>query len=479
MDDNQPIRPQPGPQEDFLASSADIVIYGGAAFGGKSFALLMEAARHIDNSQYGAVIFRRTTKQVMAEGGLWDTSEELFPQLGGVPNQSKYFWKFPSRAKISFAHLEHEKNKLDWQGAQVALIGYDELTHFTEGMFWYLLSRNRSGSGVAPYIRATTNPDPDSWVAKLIAWWIGKDGYAIPERSGVIRWFVRYRNELIWADTAEELKDQFPELEPKSITFIAASFKDNKIGLEKDPTYMSNLDALPEVEREQLKMGNWKIRLAAGDMFKREWFQIVPRAPADCRWVRYWDRASTEPSPQNSDPDWTAGVKLGKTQDGRYYVGHVARDRKRPAGVFSMIKGCAMGDGHECTVVLEKDPGQAGVVEIDGYARELSGYEVRSVKPSADKETRARPVSSAAENGLIYIVEGHWNDAFIDELEAFPKGSKDDQVDGFSGAFNFLEDVEFLPPATEGLMSIPNSIESLTELDEFSLMMLARLGDLP
>lgn len=442
------IRPQPGPQEAFLSSSADIVIYGGAAFGGKTFALLLETTRHSENGQFGAVIFRRTTKQVKTEGGLWDTSEELFPLLGAQSNLSSLFWTFPSGAKVTFAHLEHEKNKLDWQGAQVAMIGFDELTHFTAGQFWYLLSRNRSSSGVAPYIRATCNPDPDSFVVELIAWWIDPStGYAIPERSGIVRYFVRYRNELIWADSPEELRDQYPQLEPKSLTFIPSSYKDNKIGLAKDPKYISNLDALTSVEREQLKLGNWKIRAAAGDYFKGEWFEVVERAPEGCRWVRYWDRAATEPSPQNPDPDFTVGVKLGKAPDGYYYIGHVARDRKRPAGVMKLIKGISRADGVGCTVVLEKDPAQAGKVEIDSYIKELSGFEVRAARPESDKETRARPASSAAENGMIKIVRGAWNAPFLDTLESFPKGKHDDDVDGLSGAYNYLEGDNTQPAA--------------------------------
>lgn len=455
------IKPQPGPQEAFLASSADIVIYGGAAFGGKTFALLLEATRHTDNPQFGSVIFRRTTKQVKAEGGLWDTSEELFSQLDAKPNQSALSWTFQSGAKVTFAHLEHEKNKFDWQGAQVAMIGYDELTHFTAGQFWYLLSRNRSGAGVDPYVRATCNPDPDSWVLDLIRWWIDEEtGYAIPERSGVIRWFVRYRNELIWADSAEELKDQYPQLEPKSLTFIASSYKDNKIGMAKDPKYISNLDALTHVEREQLKNGNWKVKAAAGDYFKAEFFEIVEKAPANCRWVRYWDRAATVPSSQNPDPDWTAGLKLGKDPEGNYYIAHVARDRQRPAGVKKLIKGTARVDGIACTVVMEQDPAQAGKVEMDMYIRELSGFEVRSVKPESDKEVRARPASSAAENGLIKLVRGPWNKAFLDEVENFPKGKHDDQVDGLSGAYNYLESDNVQPAAGVTVEASTQSEES-------------------
>ncbi|MFN3987591.1 MAG: phage terminase large subunit [Rhodocyclaceae bacterium] len=442
------IRPQPGPQEAFLASSADIVIYGGAAFGGKTFALLLETTRHSENGQFGAVIFRRTTKQVKSEGGLWDTSEELYPLMGAQP--SGLSWTFPSGAKVTFAHLEHEKNKYDWQGGQIAMIGFDELTHFTAGQFWYLLSRNRSNSGVAPYIRATTNPDPDSFVAELIGWWIDQEtGYAIPERSGVVRWFVRYRNELVWADSPEELRDQYPDLEPKSLTFIASSYRDNQIGLAKDPKYISNLDALPQVEREQLKNGNWKIRPAAGDYFKAEWFPVVERAPNGCRWVRYWDRAATEPSSQNPDPDYTVGVKLGKDGEGNYFVAHVARDRKRPAGVQKLIKGTAQADGIGCSVVLEEDPAQAGKFEAATYVTLLAGFDVRPIPPQGDKELRARPASAQAEQGRIHLVRGAWNRAFLDELENFPKGKHDDQVDGLSGAFNFLESTNVQPAAGE------------------------------
>ncbi len=446
----EPIRPQPGPQEAFLSTPADIAVYGGAAFGGKSFALLLEATRHTDNPKFGAVIFRRTTKMIRAEGGLWDTAEELFPQLDALSNISGLFWTFPSGAKVTFAHLEHEKNKLDWQGSQVAMIGFDELTHFTASQFWYLLSRNRSGSGVAGYIRATTNPDPDSWVAELIAWWIDPaTGYAIPERSGVVRWFVRYRNELIWADSREELKEQFPNLDPKSLTFIASSYKDNQIGMDKDPAYMASLDALPQVERERLKMGNWKIKPAAGDYFKESYFEIVERAPDGlyCM-VRYWDRAATEPSTSNPDPDYTAGVKLGKhVESGVYYVLHVARDRKSPGGVQTLIKGTAQADGVECAVVLEQDPAQAGKFEAEHYIKLLAGFDVHAIPPQGDKEVRARPASAQSEAGNIKLVKGPWNKAFIDELENFPKGAHDDQVDGLSGAFNWLESHNVQPAA--------------------------------
>lgn len=433
------IRPQPGPQEQFLASSADIVFYGGAAFGGKTYALLLEGTRHTENGRFGGVIFRRTTKQVTAEGGLWDTSEEIYPSLDAKSNLSRLQWQFPSGATLGFAHLEHEKNKFDWQGSQIAFIGFDEVTHFTEGQFWYLLSRNRSTCGVRPYVRATCNPDPDSWVAKFIAWWIDQDtGYAIPERSGVVRFFIRRNNQIIWGDTAEALIAEYPGAQPKSCTFIASSFQDNKLGLERDPGYLANLEALPTVERERLKMGNWKVKPAAGDYFKKSYFPIVDAAPPVGRRIRYWDRAATEPSEQNPDPDWTAGVRLMLADDGYFYVEHVERFRGTPGKVTKRVHSTAEQDGRRLSIGIERDPAQAGKFEADTYVSLLKGFIVFVVPPQGDKEVRATPVSTAAENGRIRLVRGPWNDAFLDELESFPKGAHDDQVDALSGAYNQL-----------------------------------------
>ena len=435
------IKPQPGPQEAFLASSADIAIYGGAAYGGKTYGLLLEACRHTDHGDFGAVIFRRTTKQVTNEGGLWDTAGDVYPQIGARPIVGRLQYKFPSGATVTFAHLEYEKNKLDWQGSQIPVIGFDEVTHFTAGQFWYMVSRNRnpSNNGIRPYIRATCNPDPDSFVAELIAWWIDPDtGYAIPERSGVVRWFIRRNNTLIWADTAEELRAEHPGSSPKSLTFIASSFSDNKIGLERDPGYLANLEALPTVERERLKLGNWKVKPSAGDFFKKSYFDIVDAAPAVGRRIRYWDRAATEPSESNPDPDWTAGVRLCYAEDGYYYVEHVERFRGTPGKVAKRIQATTERDGRRVSVGIEQDPGQAGKFEAETYVKLLSSFITFVVPPQGNKETRATPASSAAENGRIRLVRGPWNDAFLDELEGFPKGAHDDQVDGFSGAYNQL-----------------------------------------
>src|SRR5580658_6295618 len=119
------IRPQPGPQEWFLSSCADIAIYGGAAGGGKSFGLLMEPLRHIANQHFGGVIFRRTSPQITNEGALWDEAGKLYPLLGAEARVGSLEYRFPAGASVSFRHLQHEATKFDWQGAQVPFIGFD------------------------------------------------------------------------------------------------------------------------------------------------------------------------------------------------------------------------------------------------------------------------------------------------------------------------------------------------------------------
>jgi predicted phage terminase large subunit-like protein len=434
------LEPQAGPQTEFLRTTADIAIYGGAAGGGKSYGLLLEPLSHHDNKKFGCVIFRRNSTQVRNEGGLWDESMMIYPLFRAKPREANLEWLFPSGARLKFAHLEYDSTVLDWQGAQIPFIGFDELTHFSEHQFFYMLSRNRSTSGVPGYIRATTNPDPDSWVRDFIDWWIGPDGYPIPARSGSIRWFIRRDDTFIWADTPNEIYEKYgrgPEVLPKSVTFIPSKVHDNKILLEKDPAYLANLLALSRVERLRLLGGNWNVREAAGMIFQREWFPVIDAVPAGwIQSVRYWDRAATKPSESNRDPDWTRGLKLYKYPDNTFVVVDLKSIQDTPGKVETLVKTTASHDSYAVPIVGEQDPGSAGVADAENFTRMLSGYEVRTRKPTQDKITRAKPVSAQCEAGNVRVLRAAWNEEFFSELENFPDGSHDDIVDVLSGAFN-------------------------------------------
>jgi len=451
QEEKKVIRPQPGPQEAFLSSPADIIIYGGSAGSGKSFVLLLEPLRHIKVKGFTSTIFRRTYPQIMNEGGLWSTSQEIYPYVGGKPREADVRWKFKNGNSIKFAHLEHEKSKLEYQGSQICYIGFDELTHFSESSFFYLLSRNRSTCGVKPYVRATCNPDPDSWVADFIAWWINQEtGYPIPERSGVIRYFVRHGDSIYWGNTPEDLWDQvqniIPETDfhPTSFTFIAASLEDNPALTEKDPGYRGRLLSLPLVDRERLLGGNWKIRYQAGTMFKHEYFKVIeaseiPCNPQDLRLVRWWDAAATAQSKDSSNPDWCSGVLMG-TYKGEYFIMDVQHFRENPAGVYKMIEYTRDLDGKRVDIGMEQEGGSAAKREIDTLKKTMfEGYSFRGETSSGSKVVRAKLFSSACENRLVYLVRGSWNHEFVTELVNFPDPKfHDDQVDSAAAAFNYL-----------------------------------------
>lgn len=360
--------------------------------------------------------------------------------LNGYPRQSSLEWAFPSGMRVKFAHLEMDSSVYDWQGSQIAMIGWDELTTFTEKQFTFMMSRNRSSSGVPGYMRATCNPDADSWVRRWVDWWIDADGYPIPERSGKLRWFLRRDDNLVWADTRQALLDQYGADElPKSFTFIPAKIEDNPILMEKDPSYRANLRALSRVDRARLELGNWNVRASAGMLFRREWFPIVDAVPAGWnRAVRMWDRASTKPNANNKDPDWTRGLKLYGYPDGSFVVVDLKSLRDTPGQVENLIKNVASHDTQSCRIMSQQDPGSAGVAEAANFVKMLGGYSVRTVIMSKDKVTRAKPVSAQAEVGNIKVLRSTWNNEFFNELENFPDGAHDDIVDVLSGAFNEL-----------------------------------------
>lgn len=244
-----------------------------------TFALALEPLYDIHNPNFLAIFFRRRSTEL---GPVLMECERRYLQVKPRPEytSSNMEWKFPSGAKVLFNHLQHEKDKHNHQGWEYSLICFDELTHFSFGQFKYLLSRNRSVSGARSRIKATCNPDPDSWVAKLIDWWIGEDGLPIPERSGKLRYFLAVGEKVsdyIWGDSFEEVKekgqhildramaDSDSELVTekdliKSITFIPGSLKENKELLKKDPGYVGSLMAQGEADRKRLLEGNWKFR---------------------------------------------------------------------------------------------------------------------------------------------------------------------------------------------------------------------------
>ena len=442
-----------------------------------SYALLLEPLRHKNNADFAAVVFRRTSPQLTNPGALWDEAAKMYPQTEGKIKKSdmEYHWGeevdgLRTGMKVAFRHMEHEKNKLDWQGAQVPLLLFDEITHFTESMITYMLSRNRSASGVPGYMRGTCNPDPDSWVRRWIDWWIKGDDYPkverglpIPERIGIVRFFIRVNDDMIWASTRQELVDTYQEpncseedeILPKSFTFIPATIYDNRILLKGDPSYLASLKSMPRVERESLLGGNWDVRASAGAYYNRDWIKKVTRCHPNSVYVRFWDRAASVPSEVYPNPDWTVGLLMARQPKHctpRYVICDVKRDRQMPAGVRKMIYDTADEDGKRKRIVVEQEPGSSGKADAMSITTELieRGFEARKRRPTGNKLDRYKPFSAICEVGDMGMLPGTWNDDFHKENEncTFDDkdiNNKDDQPDGASGAFTELTEHMIIP----------------------------------
>ena len=412
-----------------------------------TWAQLFDPLRNIEHRKFAGVIFRRYYKDITGPGSLWEQSKDMYFDFGGKPKESPQLkWKFPSGAELEFAHLQLLDDIYRWKGREMPYIGWEELTEFLEEQFWYLFSRNRSTGGFRSCVRGTTNPDADSFVRGLVDWWIDEDGYAIQDRSGIVRYFVRPHDELVWADKPEKLlkytdRDGEP-LQPISFTFVAAKLSDNKALTNADPRYKGKLQILDRVQRARLKDGNWNIRPAAGEYFQESWVRplIKPReVPPNMDMVRAWDFAATD-TKERRNPDWTVGTLMGREGNKYYILDHVYA-RRSPGQVEKLVLRTAEEDGRGVKVGLPQEPGAAGKAWLHSLVTKLAGYNARGRVQTGDKVKRFSPFSAQAEHGNVHVMEGRWNKRLFSELENFPPASKsahDDDADAISLAFDFL-----------------------------------------
>lgn len=472
-----------------LRSNGCIFVTGNS---GKSRLLLMKPLPYLDDPNFNAIFFRRTTKALEKPGSLWPEATKLYAPFKPRIRERDHKQTFASGSTVVMDHLEHESNaEGNHQGTQYSMVGFDELTHFTNYMFIYLIGRLRSEAKVDSFIVATCNPDPDSWVLNWVEWYLDEEGYPDPDKCGVIRYFVIEDETPIFADTAEELEKSHPHLctdlnkntgevintPPKTFAFIGGTIYDNPALIKSNPGYFSSLKAQTKVNRARLLDGNWYARPEGSSNFRREWLIKENKLPKSYISARAWDKASSVPSDINRYPDFTACTKMLKTPEGRYYiVGDFAPDtkvdasskglskdvygkfQKRPGERNAAIEEQGRHDGEDCVVVLPKDPGAAGKIEFEEASKQLLAYGAREglyLKVKQDpmpgtksKMTRYSPFSSACENGLVSIIESTFPnketlDAFYKENESFngersTSERKDDWADSSASAFNYL-----------------------------------------
>lgn len=459
------IRFQEGPQEQFLRSKADIAIIGGANDGGKTFGLLMDSIYYKDNPGYEAVYFRRITSEITNAGGLWREARKIFHNVEWRESPRMQV-KFRSGASLTFSHMEHPSDRFSWDGAQIAGLYFDQLESFEEEQFWHLVGRNRSTSGVKPFVRASMNPPggqqpEDHWLAKFLQWWWDKEtGYFIEERNAKLRWFARDPNSdtIHWANTPEELSSFTDSktgepVPPKSVTFIFASVYDNKAALALDPGRLTNLLQLPFVERERRLRGNMKIQDITGDgLIKPEWWKrkmispevwraIQERLLTDYTWRRGWDLAAGD----SAGADYTVGVLVGKHRtENKRIIANVVRGKWTPGARNEMLKATIKSDEKFDAMSYIWKPTMNNDM-TKSVTSALAGLPYQLILERGSKLYRAQSFSAQVEAGTYFMVEAEWNTAAISEYGQFtgePSDAtrKDDITDATSLADKMATD---------------------------------------
>ncbi len=223
-----------------MSRAEDEALYGGAAGGGKSDAIIMESTRQIDIPHYKGLVLRKTYPQLSE---LIEKSLNYYPKAfpGATYNASEHTWRFPSGAKIVFGSMQHAKDKLNYQGKAYDFIAFDELTHFTFDEYIYLMSRNRpNGPGTRCYVRASANPGGigHGWV---------KNRFITAGRP----------MDTLWDAVKVVKPDGSLYKKWMSRIFVPSSVFDNQKLLENDPNYLARLASLPEAEKKALLYGDW------------------------------------------------------------------------------------------------------------------------------------------------------------------------------------------------------------------------------
>lgn len=396
-------------QAAYMLLDCEEAFYGGAAGGGKSDALLMCALQYVDIPGYSAILFRKSYADLTKPGALMDRAKEwLLPHKNvrwDEKDKKFIFYQEGTKIPIStvqFGYLENPNDRFNYQGGEYQFIGFDELTHIAKVSYIYMFSRLRrlKGVNIPLRVRGASNPPED--------------------------------------DSGNWVRDRFIVEGPeKGRIFIPAGLDDNPY-LDKEE-YEKTLEQLDPVSRARLREGDWNIT-RKGNMFKRDWFELVDTLPTYRRTIRWWDMAASDEEKakrknKSGEPDYTASVKVSEA-NGIYYVEDIIRVRKSPEGTEELQKNTAISDGYNVAIREEQEPGSSGIAVISNKSRTIfKGYAYKGVPSSGSKVDRALIASAAAGNGNIKIVRGIRNlEEFLNELESFPGGIHDDMVDCLSGA---------------------------------------------
>jgi hypothetical protein len=270
-------RPNPGPQSAFLAAADREVLYGGAAGGGKSYAMLADPLRYMGHPQFSGLLLRHTTEELREL--IWK-SQEMYPKIypGIKWSERKMQWVTPQGARLWFSYLDRDEDALRYQGLAFSWVGFDELTQWSTPFAWnYMRSRLRSTAPDLPiFMRATTNPGGPghAWVKKM---------FIDPSKPGKSFWATDIETNQTLVYPIGHSKEGQPLFKRR---FIPALLSDNPY-LSTQGDYETMLLSLPEHQRKQLLEGNWDVSEGAAFPEFNRTIHVIDPFDIPKNWVRF------------------------------------------------------------------------------------------------------------------------------------------------------------------------------------------------
>lgn len=479
-----------------------LLLIGGAMGSGKSYLLQMLSTMLMDDPDTVVYMYRETLGELEGGGGLVDTCKSVYnklkdiiPHRWGRINKAYPALFAENGAKIVFSPMQYDKDKEKARGLQFTMAGIDEANHFSKVRIEMIMSRLRSKSRHHSRAVLTCNPDPDHFLCELIKdYYLDDNGDPIQERAGHIRYLYRKSGSYYWANSREELGEQFDipkeKLQEKilSFSFIPMTIYDNPDLLNDEPGYLANLEAMDDVEKARNLYGNWFARSKGSGVFERNWIRgekgervkKLIDIPKNCIAMRGVDKAYQLPSEENPSPDYTAlSPLILKDKDGFYWLLGNYNNRitdeiaftntykpiigrfKKLAGERDNLIALQMKTDkansktyqyQEPKLVLAKDNGAGSSDYISTLARMVEeGIKVEkdtTISNVAGKKMQDfLAFTKACQDGLVFIVEETWDkdtlETWYSELEAFTGQRsngyrKDDFVDSTSICFNCI-----------------------------------------